>query len=110
MIFSKTKDSFCAKRKRDCFDYLKQFIGKKLSIRERGKQFRVCTKYSRQILLTSDKSIERVVHLKAKECDFRFRNHIGHNLRCVGYGNGNIQNISIECEDCCSVLYDVDAN
>lgn len=110
MIIRKGKVSFCVNRKRDCFDHLKQYIGKKLSIREKGKDFCVCTKYSRRILLTSDKTIERAVHLKAKECDFRLRNHIGHNLRCVGYGNGDVQNISIECEDCCTVLYDVDAN
>ena len=54
------------------------------------------------------KNIENAIHLRQKECDFRLREHIGHNLRCVGYGNGAPQNVSIECEDCCTVLYDVE--
>ena len=109
MIIKKGKIAFCVNRTKDCFEHLRPFIGKKLSIKQKGKELSVCTKYSRRILLTSNKEVEREIHLKKKECDFRLREHIGHNLRCVAYGSGSIQNISIECEDCCTVLYDVDA-
>ena len=39
-----------------------------------------------------------------------YRDHIGHKIAVVRYGEGDeIQNVSVECEDCCSVLdsYDV---
>ena len=108
MIIKRGKVSFGINRKKDCFEHLRQYIGKKLSIRQKQNVLSVCTKYGRRVLLTSDKTIENAIHLRQKECDFRLRNHIGHNLRCVGYGNGEPQNVSIECEDCCTVLYDVE--
>ena len=44
--------------------------------------------------------------------NFKFnqlKNHLGHNIECVRYGNDNI---SIECTDCNEVLYseEVDSN
>ncbi len=35
------------------------------------------------------------------------KNHIGHNIVCVSYGNP-IQNVAIECENCNEVLLDYD--
>ena len=35
----------------------------------------------------------------------KLRGHVGHDVVVVMYGG---QNISIECEDCCEVLYSVD--
>ena len=107
MILAKTKNLFNIKNKNN-FERLRPFIGKKLYIRLKNDVYYVCTKYSRRVLISSDKSMENAIHLRYKDCDFRFRNHIGHNLRCVCYGNGSIQNISVECEDCNTVLYDVD--
>lgn len=34
--------------------------------------------------------------------------HIGHNVVVVGYGQDEIANVSIECEDCNEVLYSID--
>jgi hypothetical protein len=36
----------------------------------------------------------------------RLREHVGHRLSCVMYGDG--VNVSVECEDCSCVLVDVD--
>lgn len=37
------------------------------------------------------------------------KRHVGHKIVCVSYGDeNNPQNISIECEDCFEVLFDVD--
>ena len=33
------------------------------------------------------------------------KQHIGHDIVCVGYGNCNV---AIECETCCEVLLDYD--
>ena len=35
------------------------------------------------------------------------RTHVGHNIVCVLYGE---QNVSIECEDCNEVLYDIEVS
>lgn len=40
----------------------------------------------------------------------KLRRHIGHNIVCVCYGQGDVANVSIECEDCGEVLYSVDAD
>ncbi len=108
MIYKKDKASYCANKPKDCFDYLRQFIGKKLRIKKRGEDFRVCTKYGVRVLLTSDRTIERAVHLTRKDYEERLQCHSRHNLRCVCYGGNVISNIAIECEDCYTVLYDVD--
>jgi len=42
------------------------------------------------------------------------RNHIGHKIVCVGYGDeeyvkrGDLANVAVECEDCGMVLFDLD--
>lgn len=36
----------------------------------------------------------------------KLREHVGHEIVCVQYGNGS--NISVECEDCMQVLIDAD--
>ena len=84
MILAKTKNLFNVKNKNN-FERLRPFIGKKLYIRLKNDVFNVCTKYSRRVLISSDKSMENAIHLRYKDCDFRF-----------------------ECEDCNTVLYDVD--
>lgn len=37
----------------------------------------------------------------------QLKRHVGHNVVCVSYANG--ENVAIECEDCCEVLFDYDA-
>jgi len=34
------------------------------------------------------------------------REHIGHKIVCVGYGQDSLANVAIECEDCDLVLID----
>lgn len=109
MIIRKSNASFCVNKQQDCFEYLRRYIGKKLRIRKKKDDFRICTKYGTAVLLTSDKSVERAVHLKRKDCNTRVVNHIGHDLICVGYGCDVIQNVAIECEDCCEIIYSIDA-
>lgn len=36
------------------------------------------------------------------------KSHIGHKVVVVGYGQDEIVNVSIECEDCNEVLYSID--
>ena len=36
------------------------------------------------------------------------RNHIGHKIVCVRYGQGEVLNVALECEDCNVVLVDFD--
>lgn len=38
----------------------------------------------------------------------RLHSHLGHRVECVGYGQDEIINMSIECLDCNEVLYSVD--
>ena len=59
MIIKRGKVSFGINRKKDCFEHLRQYIGKKLSIRQKQNVLSVCTKYGRRVLLTSDKTIEK---------------------------------------------------
>ena len=53
MIIKRGKVSFCVNRKKDCFEHLRQYIGKKLSIRQKQNNLSVCTKYSRHVLFSS---------------------------------------------------------
>ncbi len=35
----------------------------------------------------------------------KLKHHIGHEIECVGYGDGDkIEDICLECVDCCEVL------
>lgn len=41
--------------------------------------------------------------------DREIAHHVGHRVVCVGYGlDDDVENISIECERCYTVLYSVD--
>ena len=39
MVIKRGKVSFCVNRKKDCFEHLRQYIGKKLSIRQKQTRF-----------------------------------------------------------------------
>lgn len=40
----------------------------------------------------------------------KLKEHIGHEIECVGYFNkeNELVNVSIECADCCEVIIDYD--
>lgn len=86
------------------FEWLKQFIGQEMMITENMGNYAVRT-LDNKIVLTSSTSPDNVFYCDAENLEM----HIGHSLACVGYGEGDdIENISIECEDCNEVLYDLE--
>ncbi len=92
------------------FEFLRKFIGEKLILKKEGSDFVLQTKKKGDVLITSDDRIKEAICLTLDECESRFEEHVGHKLICVCYGKNETQNIAIECEDCYSVLYDIEKN
>lgn len=86
------------------FGWLRQFIGAKMYVSEAMGNYSVRTAENR-VVLSSATSPENPFYCPAD----KLAAHVGHTLVCVGYGADEIVNISIECEDCNRVLYDMDA-
>lgn len=86
------------------FGWLKQFVGEKLRVTEAMGNYTVRTMENR-VVLSSATSETSPFYCPAEKLE----PHVGHNVVCVGYGQDEIVNISIECEDCSQVLYDLDA-
>lgn len=86
------------------FEYMKQFIGAKMRVLERMGQCTVRTADNKVVLSSGFSVMDRFYCSPEK-----LKPHVGHNVVCVGYGQDEIVNISIECEDCNEVLFDVDA-
>lgn len=86
------------------FGWLKQFIGQEMKITESMGNYAVRT-LDNKIVLTSSTDPDNVFYCDAD----KLKNHIDHSIVCVGYDDdGETVNISIECEDCNEVLYDLD--
>jgi len=85
------------------FGWLRQFVGENLNITEAMGNFTVRTG-DNKVVLSSASSEESPFHCDAEKLE----PHAGHNVVCVGYGGENLVNISIECEDCGSVLFSLD--
>lgn len=86
------------------FGWLKQFIGQEMKITESMGNYAVRT-LDNKIVLTSSTDPDNVFYCDAE----KLKNHIDHSVVCVGYDDdGETVNISIECEDCNEVLYDLD--
>ncbi len=84
------------------FLMLRQFIGNRLEVVEEGGEYFVRTSDGRNVV-SSALSKENPFY-----CDKeKMKPHVGHNVCCVAYGE-DIANISIECEDCNEVIYDMD--
>lgn len=86
------------------FEYMKQFIGVELKVSESDGQYTVSTLDGKVILSSACKPTDRFYCSPEK-----LSPHVGHSVTCVSYGQDEIANISIECEDCNEVLFDIDA-
>lgn len=85
------------------FGWLRQFIGVTMHVSEAMGNYSVRTAENK-VVLSSATSPENPFYCPAE----KLAAHVGHTLVCVGYGEDEIVNISIECEDCNEVLYDMD--
>lgn len=86
------------------FVMLKQFIGTKLEVVELNGAYEIHTLDGRMVV-SSALSKENPFYCDPK----KVKPHVGHSVYCVAYGDDELVNISIECEDCNAVLYDLDA-
>lgn len=86
------------------FGWLRQFIGEAMHVTEAMGNFTVRTD-GNKVVLSSATSPDNPFYCPKEKLE----PHVGHTIACVGYGNNEIVNISIECEDCNEVLFDIDA-
>ena len=86
------------------FAWLSQFIGETLIVTEAMGNFTVRTEENK-VVLSSATSEENPFYCPAEKLEA----HVGHKVVCVGYGDDEIVNVSIECEDCNTVLFDINA-
>lgn len=86
------------------FGWLCQFIGEKLNVTEAMGNYTVRTK-DNHVVLSSATSEDNPFYCSAE----KLAPHVGHNVVCVGYGEDVIDDVSIECEDCNSVLFEIHA-
>lgn len=86
------------------FGWLRQFIGESMNVTEAMGNYTVRTQSNKVVLLSATGS-ENPFYCPAE----KLSPHVGHAVVCVGYGGEEIVNISIECEDCNEVLFDINA-
>lgn len=86
------------------FGWLRQFIGETMNVTEAMGNYTVRTQ-SNKVVLSSATGSENPFYCPAE----KLSPHVGHAVVCVGYGGEEIVNISIECEDCNVVLFDINA-
>ena len=86
------------------FGWLRQFIGESMNVTEAMGNYTVRTQ-SNKVVLSSATGSENPFYCPAE----KLSPHVGHEVVCVGYGGEEIVNISIECEDCKEVLFDINA-
>lgn len=85
------------------FGWLKQFIGEELKITEAMGNYTARTANDKVILSSA------FVEDSPFHCDAEILSaHIDHSIACVGYGDDEIVNVSIECEDCNEVIFGLD--
>ena len=86
------------------FAWLCQFIGEELHVTETFGEYTVRSE-NNQVILSSSTSDDSPLYCSAEKLD----PHVGHHIVCAGYGQDQIENVSIECEDCSQVLFDMNA-
>ncbi|MBR3973045.1 MAG: hypothetical protein IKJ99_03725 [Oscillospiraceae bacterium] len=86
------------------FGWLSQFIGEVMFVTEAMGNYTVRTKDNR-VVLSSATSEENPFYCSAE----KLASHVGHDVVCVGYGDDEIVSVSIECEDCNAILFEIDA-
>lgn len=87
------------------FGWLSQFVGDEMVVTEAMGNYTVRTVESNKIVLSSATSPENPFYCAAET----LAPHVGHNIECAGYGDEYLANIAIECTDCNSVLFSLDA-
>ncbi len=85
------------------FGWILQFVDKLLRVTEAMGNFAVRSE-SNQVVLSSAASESDPFYCRAEKLE----PHVGHKVKCVCYGEEKIAHITIECEDCGAVLFDVD--
>lgn len=86
------------------FGWLCQFIGEDLNITESMGNYTVRTS-TNKVVLSSATGVDSPFYCPAE----KLAPHVGHQVVCAGYGEDAIVKVSIECEDCSTVLFDLDA-
>ena len=86
------------------FEYLRQFIGEELRITEAAGNYTARSSENKVILSSAFSPTDRF-YCSADV----LKRHVGHKVECVGYGQEEIVNVSIECVDCNEVLFSIDA-
>lgn len=86
------------------FEYMRQFIGAEMKVTEAMGNYTVRTTDNKVVLSSAFDATDRFYCSAEK-----LKPHVGHAVICVGYGQDEIVDISIECEDCNEVLFDIEA-
>lgn len=90
---------------RTAFDWLAQFVDKKMVVTEAMGNYTARTEDGK-VVLTSASAPDSVFH-----CDAEIlAKHLDHNIVCVGYGGDELYQITIECEDCLETLFSLRLN
>lgn len=87
------------------FGWLSQFVGDEMVVTEAMGNYTVRTVESNKIVLSSATSPDNPFYCDAE----KLAPHVGHHIECAGYGDDYLANIAIECTDCNTVLFDLDA-
>ena len=86
------------------FGYMKQYVGAEMKVLESMGNYTVRTMENQIILSSACKPTDRFYCSPEKLAP-----HVGHSVVCIGYGQDEIVSISIECEDCNEVLFEIEA-
>lgn len=86
------------------WEYMKQYVGAEMKVLEAMGHYTVRTMDNQVILSSACKSTDRFYCSPEKLAP-----HVGHSVVCIGYGKDAITSISIECEDCNEVLFEIES-
>ena len=86
------------------FGYMKQYVGAEMKVLESMGHYTVRTMSNQVILSSACKPTDRFYCSPEKLAP-----HVGHSIVCIGYGQDEIVSISIECEDCNEILFEIEA-
>lgn len=87
------------------FDYMRQFIGVHMKVNATPSGVYTVRTNEGKVVLSSSFSETSPFYCPAEKlCE-----HVDHSVVCVGYGDEDIVNVSIEREDCGEVIFDIDA-
>lgn len=90
-------------REPSAFEYLRKFIGQEMKCVEAMGNYTV-RDADNHVILSSAFSVNDRFYCSPE----KLAEHVGHKLMCVCYGDEDTANVSIECEDCNEVIFDID--